>query len=193
MLLSAEPPNLTCSFAAYHRPNCPRPAPIWPCSSIGRATMICSGVRGFVSHRGLRFFSSFSVRVHFLSRTIAQEVSSGILYLILLSGQTLLVIPSLTCSFAANYRLNFPLPAPVWHCSSVGRATVICSERSWVQTPPWVRSNATLATCCRYINIINLTILPTVFGLAGNLSGTSYRCYWCLLDSYLVGRPCRPC
>ena len=38
----------------------------------------------------------------------------------MLSGQTLLVTPSLTCSSAANYHLNFPRPAPIWPCSSVG-------------------------------------------------------------------------
>ena len=48
-------------------------------------------------------------------------------YLIVLSGQALLVTPSLMCSFAANYHLNFPRPAPIWPCSSIGRATVSCS------------------------------------------------------------------
>ena len=47
--------------------------------------------------------------------------------LIVLSGQTLLVTPSITCSFAANYHHNFPQPAPIWPCSSFDRATVICS------------------------------------------------------------------
>ena len=47
--------------------------------------------------------------------------------LIVLSGQVLLVTPSLTCSFASNYHFNFPRPAPIWPSSSVGRATVICS------------------------------------------------------------------
>ena len=47
--------------------------------------------------------------------------------LIVLSGQTLLITPSITCSFAATYNLNFPRPAPIWPCSSVGRALVICS------------------------------------------------------------------
>ena len=32
-----------------------------------------------------------------------------------------------TCSFHANYLLNYPRPAPIWPCSSVSRATVICS------------------------------------------------------------------
>ena len=36
--------------------NIPRPAPIWPCSSVGRDTMICSGGRGFKNHRGKRLF-----------------------------------------------------------------------------------------------------------------------------------------
>ena len=47
----------------------------------------------------------------------------------MLSGQTSLVNPSLTCSSAANYHLTFPRPAPMWPCSSFGRATVICSGR----------------------------------------------------------------
>ena len=34
--------------------------------------------------------------------------------IIVLSGQTLLVNPSLTCSFAANHHLNFPRPALIW-------------------------------------------------------------------------------
>ena len=64
----------------------------------------------------------------------------------LLSGQALLITPSLMCSFAANYHLNFPRPASIWPCSSVGRATVICSggrgfephrgQRSTRQTNP---------------------------------------------------------
>ena len=32
-------------------------APIWPCSSVGRTTVICSGGRGLESHQGQRFFS----------------------------------------------------------------------------------------------------------------------------------------
>ena len=54
--------------------------------------------------------------------------------LVVLSGKTrgremLLVTHSVsrTCSFAANYHLDFLRPAPSWPCSSVGRATVICS------------------------------------------------------------------
>ena len=43
--------SLTCSFAAIYHLNFPRPAPVWPCSSVGRATLICSGGRGFESHR----------------------------------------------------------------------------------------------------------------------------------------------
>ena len=31
-------------------------------------------------------------------------------------GKTLLVTPSLTCSFAANFHLNYPPPAPIWPC-----------------------------------------------------------------------------
>ena len=42
-----------------------------------------------------------------------------------LSGQPLQVTCSLTCSFAANYQFNFPRPAPIWPCSSVGKATEI--------------------------------------------------------------------
>ena len=60
-------PSLTCSFPQiYHDLNFPRPAPIWPCSPVGRATVICSGGRGFESRRDQRLFS-FSVWVHFLS------------------------------------------------------------------------------------------------------------------------------
>ena len=56
----------------------------------------------------------------------------------MLSAKTSLVTPSLMCSFAANYHLNFPRPAPIWPCSSVGRATVIRSggrgfESHWGQ------------------------------------------------------------
>ena len=47
--------------------------------------------------------------------------------LLVLSDYTLLVVPSLMCSFAANYHLNFTRRAPSWPCSLVGRATVICS------------------------------------------------------------------
>ena len=65
-------PSFTCSFAANYYLNFPRPALIWPCSSAGRATVICSGGRGFRSRRSQRFFS-FSVRAHFLSRAIAQK------------------------------------------------------------------------------------------------------------------------
>ena len=63
MLNSAQRPNLTvtpsptCSFAANYHLNFPQPAPIWPCSSVGRATVICSWGRGFESQRGQRFFS----------------------------------------------------------------------------------------------------------------------------------------
>ena len=38
----------------------------------------------------------------------------------MLSGQTLLVTPSLTCLLAANYHLKYPRPAPTWPCSSDG-------------------------------------------------------------------------
>ena len=36
-----------------------RPSPICPCSSVGRATMICSGGREFESQRAQTFFSLF--------------------------------------------------------------------------------------------------------------------------------------
>ena len=54
-------PSLTCSLAANYHLNFPRPAPIWPCSSVGRAMVICSGGLGFDPHRGQRF--SFFLRV----------------------------------------------------------------------------------------------------------------------------------
>ena len=77
-----------------------------------------------------------------ISRAISQKGKFGIyiqnfnlphlnhyiIYLLMLCGQTLLVTPSLTCSFATNYHLNFPRPAPIWPCSLVGKATVICSR-----------------------------------------------------------------
>ena len=44
---------------------------------------------------------------------------------LVLRGQTLLDTPPLTGSFAANYHLHFPRPAPFWLCSAVGRAKVI--------------------------------------------------------------------
>ena len=62
LISSAERPNLTVypsltsSFATNSHLNFPRPAPIWPCSSVGRATVICSRGRGFESHRCQRFF-----------------------------------------------------------------------------------------------------------------------------------------
>ena len=45
----------------YCHLNFPRPAPIWPYSSVGRATVICYGDRGFESHQDQRVFFSFSV------------------------------------------------------------------------------------------------------------------------------------
>ena len=50
---------------------------------------------------------------------------------IVLSGQILLITPSLMCSFTLNYHINFLRPAPIWPCSSVGRATVICQCRQY--------------------------------------------------------------
>ena len=79
---------------------------------------------------GVIDYFSFFVWAHFLSRAIAQKVSFGIfiqhINLLVLSDKTLLVSLSLTCSFAANCHLKFPRP-----CSSVGRATVICSDGRW--------------------------------------------------------------
>ena len=43
-------PSLSCSFTATY----PRPAPVWPCSSVCSATVICSGGRGFECNRGQR-------------------------------------------------------------------------------------------------------------------------------------------
>ena len=45
-------PSLKCSFAADYHLNYPRQAPIWPCNSVDRAAMICSGGLGFEPHRG---------------------------------------------------------------------------------------------------------------------------------------------
>ena len=56
----------------------------------------------------------------------------------------LLVTPSLTCSFAVYYDLNYPRPAPIWPCSSVGRATIICS-------------GVFIARCCRRIQILTIS------------------------------------
>ena len=58
--------SVTCQFGQpgiimYCHLNFPRPAPIWPYSSVGRATVICYGDRGFESHQDQRFFFSFSV------------------------------------------------------------------------------------------------------------------------------------
>ena len=64
-------------IAANSHLKLPRPAPIWPRSSVGRATVICSGAHGFESHRGQRFFS-FSVWPHFLSKAVTQKVLFGI-------------------------------------------------------------------------------------------------------------------
>ena len=52
--------------------------------------------------------------------------SGGGRFFLMLSGQTFLVTPWLSCSFPANYHLNYLRPAPTWHCSSVGRAMVVC-------------------------------------------------------------------
>ena len=75
--------------------------------------------------------------------------------LIVLSGQTLLVTPSLTYSFAANYHLNFPRPAPIWPCSSVSRATVICSGGRGFE-PHRVRDFS--LTPCGPISFLGLTL-----------------------------------
>ena len=71
-------PSLTCSFAAIYHLNFPQTAPIWPCSSVGRATVICSGGRGFEPHRGQRFFLFLRV-AYFLSRANAQQELFGII------------------------------------------------------------------------------------------------------------------
>ena len=75
-------PSFTCSFFANFQLNKPRPAPIWSCSSVVRA---CNGdmfrpARVRIPGTGVRYFSSFSVWAHFLSRAIAQnsKVSFGI-------------------------------------------------------------------------------------------------------------------
>ena len=60
---------------------------------------------------------------HFLSRANAQKILFGIL----LSGQTLLLVLHLRVHLPQTYHLSFPRPAPIWPCSSVGRATVICT------------------------------------------------------------------
>ena len=71
-LISVERPNLQVTpllmfeFAANCHLNDPRPATIWPCSSVGRVTVICSGGREVESHRGKRIFP-FSVWAHCIS------------------------------------------------------------------------------------------------------------------------------
>ena len=100
------------------------------------------GSNDFPNPTGVRDFFSFFVWARFLSSAIAQKELFGIfiqhfnlphlnhyICLILLSGQSLLVTPSLTCSFAAIFTILIPhrRPAPIWPCSSVGRATVVCS------------------------------------------------------------------
>ena len=128
--------SLPCSFAAnYHLNdlNFPRPTPISPCSSVGRATVICSGGRGFQSHQGQRFFLFCSVWAYFLSRDNAQKVLFGILLehfnlsqlnlnirLRVLNGQTLLITPSLICL------QQFTRPPNTFYTNCcVGRQTVV--------------------------------------------------------------------
>ena len=69
-------PSLTCSFTANYHLNFPRPAPVWPCSSVGRATVTCSEGRGFKPHQGQRFI--LLLWAHFLSRANAHKVLFGI-------------------------------------------------------------------------------------------------------------------
>ena len=70
-------PSLTCSLATNYLLNSLRPAPIWPCSSVSRATVICCGGRGFEPHRGQRVFLFLHLGP-FLSRATAQKVLFGI-------------------------------------------------------------------------------------------------------------------
>ena len=63
--------------AANYHLNFPRLVPIWPCSSVGKVTVIRSGGRGFEPHRGQILFSS-SVWAHFLSGANTQKVLFGI-------------------------------------------------------------------------------------------------------------------
>ena len=75
----------------------------------------------------------------------------------MISGQSLLVTPSLTCSFAANNHLNHPRPALIWPCSSVGRATVHgLFRRSWVRTLPG--SEIVSLSPCGPISILGLML-----------------------------------
>ena len=62
--------SLTYSFSANYYLNFPRPDSIWLCSLVGRATVICSGVRDLFS---------FSLWAHFLSRANAHKVIFGII------------------------------------------------------------------------------------------------------------------
>ena len=62
--------SLTYSFSANYYLNFPRPDSIWLCSLVGRATVICSGVRDLFS---------FSMWAHFLSRANAHKVIFGII------------------------------------------------------------------------------------------------------------------
>ena len=74
----------------------PRRVPIWPRSSVGRTTLICSGGRGFESHQGQIFFP-FSLSAHFLfnSRAAAQKLLFGISIL-------QFSIPNLTTEFVCQ-------------------------------------------------------------------------------------------
>ena len=91
-------------------------------------TELCNGDlfrRSWVrtSPPGSEVFSLSSCGLSF--RAIAHKVSFALLIFVLLfnivlSGQTFLVTPSLTCSFAANLVITcLPRPAPIWPCSYV--------------------------------------------------------------------------
>ena len=114
----------------------------------GRATVICSGGRGYGgANPTLRDFFLSPAGVQFLSRANTRKVSLGIIIqhfnlphifkaLYMHAKPLILVTSSLTCSFDANCHLNYPRPTHsrlpsgmAWPCSSVSRATV----RSWVR------------------------------------------------------------
>ena len=57
----------------YCHLNFSRPAPIWPYSSVGRATVICYGDRGFESHQDQRVFSHSPCGPSLLRRGFERE------------------------------------------------------------------------------------------------------------------------
>ena len=114
-------PNFSCSFAANYHLNFPRPAPIWPCISVGRATVICSRGRRFESRQGQRFFLftpcepisflGLPLRRYYLGYLLEHFNLPNLnhyICLIVISGQTLQVT-SFTCLLQFAQRLYVQL------------------------------------------------------------------------------------